>query len=463
MLAADVVVIGAGPAGLSAALAARRSGASVLVLDEYPEPGGQFYKQLSSGFQVSARSRLDPDYTKGDALVGAVRAAGVELSHETLVWASFDANELAIVRRAESGTARAKCIVVATGAYERTIPFKGWDIPGVMTPGAAQTLVKHQRVVAGSRIVLAGSGPFLLPVAKSLLGAGANIVAIAEATRPESWASHAFRMWGHWDRLREAWSYRRAIAAAGIGLRFGERVVEARGRDALERVVLQACDAHGDIRTDAPAREIEADTLCVAYGFVPSVQVARALGCELTYDALRGGWIPRHDVLMQTSREHVFVAGEAAGIGGAYAAMAEGTLAGLSAARKLGLAVRASELDAAARERVHRRRFGDLVNELFAVKPGYYRAIEDATLVCRCEEISAGTLRAAIAAWGWDVNCIKGVTRCGMGYCQGRICGSTVEHLAAQVAGHAPGDRDGFNMRPPIKPVTVSTLAQLDS
>jgi len=461
-LAADVAVIGAGPAGLSAALAARRAGASVLVLDEYPEPGGQFYKQLSSGFQVPDRSRLDFDYTKGDTLIAAVRASGVELSHETLIWASFGPNELAIVRGGESGTVRAKCIIVATGAYERTIPFTGWDLPGVMTPGGAQTLVKHQQVVAGSRIVLAGSGPFLMPVAKSLIGVGANIVAIVEATRPQAWVSHALRLWGHWDRLREAWDYRRMIAAAGIPVYFGERVVEAHGNDAVERVVVQACDADGNIRTDASRREIEADALCVGYGFVPSVQAARALGCELTYDALRGGWIVRHDDVMQTSREHVFVAGESAGIGGAYAAMAEGTLAGLAAARKLGLAVQSDAIDAAGRDRLHRRRFADLVNELFAVKAGYYRSIEDATLVCRCEEVSAGEVRAAIAAWGSDVNCIKGVTRCGMGYCQGRICGTTVEHLAAQATGAMPGERGGFNMRPPIKPVPVSALAQLD-
>ena len=461
-LTADVAVIGAGPAGLSAALAARRAGASVLVLDEYPEPGGQYYKQLSSGFRVPDRSRLDADYTKGDTLIAAVRAVGVQLSHETLVWASFGPNELAIVRGGESGTVRAKCMVVATGAYERTIPFKGWDLPGVMTPGAAQTLVKHQQVVPGSRIVLAGSGPFLLPVAKSLVGAGANIVAIVEATRPRAWARHAPRVWGHWDRLREARDYREMISAAGIPVHFGERVVEARGRDALERVVAQACDAGGDIRVDAPVREIEADALCVGYGFVPSVQAARALGCELAYDALRGGWIVRHDDAMQTSRAHVFVAGEAAGIGGAYAAMAEGTLAGLAAARTLGLEVQPDAVDAAARDRAHRRRFADLVNELFAVKPGYYRTIDDATLVCRCEEVSAGEVRAAIAAWGSDVNCVKGVTRCGMGYCQGRICGTTVEHLAAQSAGHMPGARGGFNMRAPIKPVPVSALAQLD-
>lgn len=463
VLAADVVVIGAGPGGLSAALSARRAGASVLVLDEYPEPGGQFYKQLSSGFSVPDRARLDSDYTKGDTLIAAVRAAGIELSHETLVWASFSANELAIVRRGDSGTVRAKCIVVATGAYERSIPFTGWDLPGVMTPGAAQTLVKHQQVVAGGRIVLAGSGPFLMPVARSLLGAGANIVAIVEATRPRAWAPHAPRLWGHWDRLREAWAYRRMLAAAAIPVHFGERVIEARGREAVECVVVRACDADGTVRADAPAREIAADTLCVGYGFVPSVQVARALGCELTYDALRGGWVVHHDGAMRTSQEHVYVAGEAAGIGGAYVAMAEGTLAGLGAARALGYTVQSSAVDAAARDRVHRRRFADLVNELFAVKPGYFQTIGDATTVCRCEEVSAGEVRAAIAAWGSDVNCIKGVTRCGMGYCQGRVCGTTVEQLAAQAAGRMPGERGGFNMRPPIKPVPVSVLAQLDS
>jgi NADPH-dependent 2,4-dienoyl-CoA reductase/sulfur reductase-like enzyme len=435
----------------------------VLVLDEYPQPGGQFYKQRAPGLDLGeGRVTLDGEYSRGDALLAAVRACGVELWQDALVWATFAPHRLCVSRSGESATVQARCTIIAAGAHERSIAFKGWDLPGVMTPGAAQTLVKHQSVVAGKRIVLGGSGPFLAPVAKTLIDAGANIVAIVEATRPSEWLRHAPHCWGHWERLREALAYRRMIARAGIPITFGARIVEARGRESVESVVVNACDRDGAVLPEARPQEIEADTVCVGYGFVPNIQLASALGCALDFDALRGGWIARHDEAMQTSSDSVFVAGEAAGIGGAYSALAEGKLAGLCAARKLGLDVSERAIAEVRRERAHRRRFADALNAMFPVKPGYYRGIDDATLICRCEEVSAGEVRAAIAAWGDDVNCVKGHTRCGMGYCQGRICAASIDHLLAQALGRLPGASGAFTIRPPIKPVPVALLAELE-
>ena len=457
---ADVAVVGAGPAGLSAALAAANAGARAVVLDEYPEPGGQFHKQLPAEFSVPDRTRLDDDYTKGDALLAAVGKANVTISNETLVWGAFDPGTLSVMRRGEAGTVKARKIIVASGAYERAIAFPGWDLPGVMTPGGAQTLVKNQQQLPGHRIVLAGSGPFLLPVAKTLLSAGANIAAMFEATRPREWARHALKLWGHWDRIAEGLHYRRVLAAAGLSIRFGRVVVRAEGVDALERVITMNCDASGRV-VDGTAQVEACDTLCVGHGFTPAVQLTRLLGCEHRYDAPRGGWVPAHDDDMQTSVPGVFVAGEVAGIGGAYAALAEGWLAGLSAARELGHAVRNTALTSARRERAARRRFGDLVNAVFALKPAAYDHMTDDTLVCRCEEVTAGEIRAAAVAWGAHVSAVKGVTRCGMGYCQGRICGSMLEELTARATGCARADIGALSVRPPLKPVRVGELAGL--
>jgi thioredoxin reductase len=457
---ADVAVVGAGPAGLSAALAAANAGASVVALDEYPAPGGQFYKQLPAEFSVPDRKRLDDDYTKGDALLAAVGKAGVTLSNETLVWGAFEPGLLSVMRRGEAGTVKARKIVVASGAYERAVAFPGWDLPGVMTPGGAQTLVKNQQQLPGARIVLAGSGPFLLPVAKTLISAGANIAAIYEATRPREWVRHAPRLWGHWDRIAEGLRYRRTLADAGVSIQFGRIVVRADGADCVERAVVMDCDGEGRPVAGTEHMEI-CDTLCVGYGFIPSVQLTRLLGCEHRHDALRGGWVPVHGDDMQTSVPGVYVAGEVAGIGGAYAALAEGWLAGLSAARELGRTVRDTALNSARRERTARRRFGDLVNAVFALKPGVYDQITAATLVCRCEEVTAGEIRAAVASWGAHVSGIKGVTRCGMGYCQGRICGSLLEELTARAAGCARAEVGAVSVRPPLKPVRVADLAGL--
>jgi NAD(P)H-nitrite reductase large subunit len=173
--------------------------------------------------------------------------------------------------------------------------------------------------------------------------------------------------------------------------------------------------------------------------------------------------VPTHGDDMQTSVPGVFVAGEVAGIGGAYAALAEGWLAGLSAARELGHAVRDTALASVRRERALRRRFGDLVNAVFALKPGVFDQIADDTLVCRCEEVTAGEIRAAAASGGTHVSSVKGVTRCGMGYCQGRICGSLLEELTARTTGCSPADVGSLSVRPPLKPVRVGDLADLAS
>src|SRR2546423_8819366 len=175
---ADMASVGAGPGGLSAALAAAQCGARVTLVDEYPEPGGQFYKQLPAEFNVRNRSILPADYTKGDDLLARVRAAPIEILSEALVWGSFEPGVLSIRHRGEMGNLKARKLIVATGAYERAAVFPGWDLPGVMTPVGAQRLVKNQQVLPGERIVLAGSGPFLMPVATTLLGAGANITGI---------------------------------------------------------------------------------------------------------------------------------------------------------------------------------------------------------------------------------------------------------------------------------------------
>lgn len=457
----DIAVVGAGPAGLHAALAARDAGATVLVLDEYPEPGGQYFKQLPKDFRVPDRERLGNDYTRGDLLLDKVKAAGVQLMNDALVWASFAPGTLEVVQKHQNIAVSAKAIVVAAGAYERPAVFPGWDLPGVMTPGGAQTLVKNQRTLPGERIVLAGSGPFLMPVASTLLQAGARIETICEATTTAEWRREMLGGITHLGRMSEAVNYGLRILTSRVPLRFGHVVVRAEGTERLERVVLSRCDADG--RAVPGTREvITADTLCVGYGFVPAVQMTRLLGCRHRYDAPLGGWVPEHNELMETSVEGVFVAGEVAGIGGAHAAMAEGEIAGLAAAERIGLRTSSFRIGLAQAARRNHRAFGAVLNRVFAPKPALTSHITDDTIVCRCEEVTAGEIRAAAHAWSPNVNVTKGVTRCGMGLCQGRICGTVAETLVAQVLNKPPGSVDHFRGRLPVKPVLLGDVAAMD-
>lgn len=461
MIEADIAVVGAGPAGLAAASAAAEAGASVVLVDEYPRVGGQYYRQPPAEFRVDDPARLDAEYTRGEHLFRRARHPRIRVLAETLVWGSFEPGTLEIAQAERLERIRARAIIVCTGAYDRPVAFPGWDLPGVMTAGAAQTLVKHQQVLPGRSILLAGSGPFLLPVAKSLIQAGGRIVAVLEATRPRSWLRHAPGVWGHWRYLKEGWDYLRAIRAARVPLAFGWLVLRAEGDARVERVVVARCD---DTWRPVPGTEraLAVDALCVGYGFVPAIQLTRLLGCEHVYRPLAGGWVPAHDADMQTSVAGVYVAGEVAGIGGSGAALAEGTLAGLAAAARLGLPVPARQLIAACRARQRARQFGQLLNRLFAPRPALGELITDDVVICRCEEVTAGRIRAILADWTANVNAVKALTRAGMGPCQGRICGGLVADLVARGCGRPLDAVDAFHVRPPIKPLPAGLLARLD-
>jgi hypothetical protein len=331
-----------------------------------------------------------------------------------------------------------------------------------MTAGAAQTLVKQQQVLPGKEILLIGSGPFLLPVAKYLIAGGARVRAVLEATHPRQWAPHAARLWGHSARMREGWDYLKSLRKAHVPLRYGWIIVRAEGREEVERAIVARCDSQWR-PIPGTERALSVDTICLGYGFLPSIQLTRLLGCAHEYRARDGGWLPSHDASMETTVPGVYVAGEVAGIGGSYAARAEGRLAGLAAARQLNFNVAEADLEAARRERAHHRKFAALVNELFEPRPGLYDLMaSDDVMVCRCEEVTAGQIRACLSGWTANVNVIKAMTRAGMGPCQSRICGGLVAELVARGTGKRPDQVDYFHVRPPLKPLPLPILAQAE-
>jgi D-hydroxyproline dehydrogenase subunit alpha len=416
----DVAVVGAGPAGLAAAVAAGRAGADVVLIDAYGTPGGQIWRRrYDAGAETLPRV--------AQHALRALAGTTVRVLSGRSVWAAEPAGTLLL--DGPPWRVEAKAIVLATGAYDRPVAFPGWTLPGVLTAGGAQALAKGQGVLPGRRVLLAGAGPFLLPVARQLASQGADVVAVAEATRRRDWLRLAPQMARHAGRLAAYAGYRTRVRR----VTWGHVVVRAEGDGRVESATLAACG-----RDWAPIpgteRTFAVDAVCTAYGFVPNTELARALGCELAGDAVA------HDAAMETSVPGVYVAGEVAGIGGAELATVEGEIAGRAAA-----GARASS---AGREKP--ADFARILGDLFDPRPGLAALATPDTVLCRCEDVTAGEVDAAVAAGARTPAELKIVTRCGQGPCQGRVC----ERL---VAARLPaGGR--YSSRAPVAPVPLAVL-----
>ena len=443
-VAPDVLVVGAGPAGLSAAIAAAESGCSVLVLDERDAPGGQYLKPLASSH---AHAAPDRQFRQAAALRDRAKAAGVAFRHGATVWGAFGAQEIGALAEGRNLLLRPRRLVLAAGAHERPVPIPGWTLPGVMTTGAMQTLARANRVAPGRRVIVAGNGPLNLQLACELVEGGVEVAAVLEAA-----PKPGFRAWRQavtlaarapdlaWDGVR----YLAVLRRAGVPVIWGATPIEAEGTDRF--VALRAATPDGEVR-------IAADAVALNLGFQPETGLARALGCaHRVTDSGLGRLETVTDEDGRTSVPGVFAVGDGAQIGGSRIAFARGRLAGLAAARELRPGV---PEDAATRRALAAAvAFQDALWRLFVV-PGFDAAtVPDATVVCRCEEVTAGDLRAAQAEGAGSLGALKKATRAGMGRCQGRMCGATVARFAV-----AQAEADWAAPRAPVKPVPVMALA----
>lgn len=465
VLRPEVLVLGGGPAGLSAAKAAALAGCDVSLIDERPSLGGQYFKQLSKAHAFDGDRPIDRQFKAGRELIAEVEAAGVRVHGDALVWGAFEPMEICVVADGKSLLFQPAKLIVATGAYERGVPLPGWTLPGFMTTGAAQTLLRSYRVAPGKRVLVAGNGPLNLQVAAELCSAGVEVVAVVEAAaRPgvSNFPDVLSALRHSPGLMADGLKYLRRLRGAGVPLLYRHVVVEAGGQDAVNSVTVAAVTPAGEVIAGS-RRDFAVDSVCVGNGFLPANEISRALGCRHRFDPALGSLVVEKDGDCQTSVAGVFVAGDCGGMGGSRAALEEGFFAGASAARSLGRDLPpdlARELAARRRRLVSHRRFQAALWRIFAAPRLSLQLARDDTLVCRCEEVTLGEIRGSLDGGTLSAGAVKRETRAGMGRCQGRYCGALIAGLAADRAGEEAEEFSFFAPRPPIKPVPIHLIAR---
>ncbi|MCP9212257.1 FAD-dependent oxidoreductase [Streptomyces sp. NEAU-Y11] len=457
----DIVVLGAGPAGLATAVAAAARGARVALVDAGPRPGGQYWRHRA-GDDGAAHHDWDRFRRLRDGLDAhrdlLDHRSGHTVWHVERTGAGFTVHTLHAGRPYEI---RGRTVVVATGAYDRQVPFPGWTTPGVFTAGAVQALLKGQGVVAGRRIAVAGTGPFLLPVAAGLAEAGAEVVGVFEAGRPLAFGRHPFTVVRNAAKLAEGAGYLRTLARHRIPYRTRTTVVAAHGTDSVTGVTVARLDA-GWRTLPGSARTLDCDTVAVGYGFTPQTELAVQLGCAMERDG-DGSLVARVDSRQRSSVDGVYAAGEACGVGGARLSLIEGELAGLHAAwATTGARPDRRRLARLLRRRAAQRSFAAALHRAYPVPGGWRTWLEEDTVVCRCEEVDVAAVRRAVTELGaTDPRTVKLCARPGMGLCQGRVCGYATAGLVAEADGRevTADDLRGMAGRPIAQPLPLGVLA----
>lgn len=457
----EVIVIGAGPAGMAAAKQAAALGLDVAVLDEQDVPGGQIYREVeaAAGRTSGGAQALGPDYAHGAALVEAFRTAtGVDYRPGTSVWEVDARARVACTDAAGTHMLQARHIISATGALERPVPVPGWTLPGVMGAAGAQVLLKTAGLVPEGPVVLAGSGPLLLLIASDLVKAGAQVAALVQTTRRSDYlaaAPHLPRALRGWSQLKRGLAMRSGVRAAGVAVYEGATGLGVLGSDAAEGLAFTA---------GGRQHQVPATAVLLHDGVVPDTQLTRQVGCEHRWERLQRYWAPVLDAWGRTSVDFLTVAGDSGGVNGARAAEVQGSLAALNVATLLGR-LPALERDTQAaplrRELAVHLAPRPMLDRLFRPRIAQ-GGIPDDVVVCRCEEVTARDIRRAVADGGLGPNQVKAYTRAGMGPCQGRFCGLTVAELVAAELGTTAEAVGTYRIRPPLKPVTLAQLAALE-
>ncbi|WP_422051033.1 NAD(P)/FAD-dependent oxidoreductase [Shimia sp.] len=447
----DIAVLGAGPAGLAAATRAAQLGAHVVLLDEQEHPGGQIYRNVdvASGMQQRV---LGADYTAGRQLTDAFRQSGAVYYPGCTIWDVTRDGQVTFSEAGKAQQIKASHLILATGATERPMPLPGWTLPGVMTAGAAQILMKSGGLVAQDAVLI-GSGPLLYLLAAQMISAGSKPAALIETqARADLWSARAnipgaLRGWPY---LAKGAAMLARIKLAGVSRFTAAHDVALIGEDHVTAVRFSC---------DGKPQEIAAETVLLHHGVVPNTQMSRALRLDHDYDQTQRCFVPKVNAMGVSSHPSISIAGDGAGIGGAKVAALSGEIAAFGAAQTLGLISDAEALAAP----LQKKRAKELAVRPFLDRayPPFEQCLRPAneTIICRCEEVTAGDIRRFAELGCKGPNQAKAFGRAGMGPCQGRFCGLTVTEILAQETGQTQIETGALRIRSPLKPVTLGELA----
>lgn len=453
----DIIIIGAGPAGISAAVLADRHNASVLVLDENCAPGGQIYRAIEKN-QINANEWLGQGYQKGLPLIENFRRSRVNYQHSAVVWRLHSTKVIHYSINGKSHSAKGRQILVATGAQERPFPLLGWTLNGVMSAGAAQILLKESGVVCEDAVFV-GTGPLLYLIAHQYISAGIPIKAIIDTTPRGNYLRalrHCFGMLKNTKSILQGWHWRREIIKSGTLYVSNISDVRINGIDSVTSV---------EYFQKGKWRNISCKRVFLHQGVVPEINTSLSAGCDKNWNERQACWTIDIDQYGQSSVKGISIAGDASSIAGGIAAAQRGSITALNMLYNL-------DLISSNDRKVLSKPFKKKLNRELAARPfidtlfkphlHYSAPTDGGIIVCRCEEVTLAQIQEAIGLGCKGPSQLKSFTRCGMGPCQGRLCGLSVTEILSKELGVKEEKVGYYNVRPPIKPVTLAELASLD-
>ncbi|WP_247997530.1 NAD(P)/FAD-dependent oxidoreductase [Brucella tritici] len=458
----DLAIIGAGPAGMSAAAEASTAGAKVVLFDENPAAGGQIYRGIEHN-TTARRPFLGTDYWRGKEVLQAFIASNATYVPQALVWSvepqdGDDSNSVAlrVSVGGKSGIVSARRVIFATGAMERPMPVRGWTLPGVMTVGAAQIALKTSGLLPNGRVVLAGTGPLLYMFAAQLLQAGGKVAALLDTTPGANYAKAA-------PNLLSFLFSPYAVKGLSLLLKVRKSVPVYSG---VTEIAIEGKDEAEAIRFSAKGKthRLAVDSVFLHQGVIPNNNLANASGCTLVWNDSHKCFQPQLDDNGRSSVPSIYIAGDGSGIGGALVAEHSGRVAALAACQDIFPAMATTLSSKIAKLHAQARRFErgrSFIDALYLPAQAFRAPADRDTIVCRCEEVTAGAIRDAAACNIVGPNQMKTMFRCGMGPCQGRMCSSTVTEILAEVQNRAPQTVGFYRLRAPVKPVPLSEIAAL--